>query len=133
MLKTSGLTACVGRPTGCAVKFNNGLTACPSGDTGITAEQKTVVVDHYKVQRVVMTIGDMFTAGPRKAAYFVNELIKPAFVTASHVDKLATNNGTVKPGTRTASFMKSANMPAHVPHGGRTMAFDAGGKCAGGC
>jgi hypothetical protein len=97
MLKTSGLTAYVGPPTGCAVKFNNALAACLFGDTGITAEQKTVMVDHYKVQRVVMTIGDTFTAGPRKAAYFVNELIKPAFVIAPHVDKSATNNGTGSP------------------------------------
>ena len=133
MLKTSGLTAYAGPPTGYVVRFSNGLTAYLSGDTGITAEQKSVVSDHYKAQLVVMNIGDTFTTGPKEAAYVVNDLIKPASVIASHANEPATEKGAVKAGTRTATFIKSANMPVHVPLSGRTMAFDASGKCVDGC
>ena len=45
----------------------------------------------------------------------------------------ATENGKVKTGTRTDTFMKAANMPVHVPLSGRTMAFDGAGKCVSGC
>ena len=86
-----------------------------------------------KAQLVVMNIGDTFTTGPKEAAYVVNDLIKPASVIASHANEPATEKGAVKAGTRTATFIKSANMPVHVPLSGRTMAFDASEKCVDDC
>ena len=35
--------------------------------------------------------------------------------------------------SKTDTFMKAAKMPVHVPLSGRTMEFDGGGRCTGGC
>lgn len=45
MLGAAGLTAYAGPPTGYVLTFTNGLVVYLSGDTGVTAEQKTVVGD----------------------------------------------------------------------------------------
>jgi L-ascorbate metabolism protein UlaG (beta-lactamase superfamily) len=132
-LNESGLTAYAGPPTGYVLTFSNGLVVCLSGDTGVTAEQKIVVGDQYKAKLVVMNIGDLFTTGPKEAAYVVNELIKPASVIASHANEVGTKDGKVVSGTRTEVFMKAAKMPVHIPLSGRAMAFDGGGKCVSGC
>lgn len=47
------------------------------GDTGVTAEQKTVVRGQYGAEVVVMNIGDTYTTGPAEAAYVLDELIQP--------------------------------------------------------
>lgn len=132
-LNESGLTAYAGPPTGYVLTFSNGLVVYLSGDTGVTAEQKIVVGDQYKAKLVVMNIGDLFTTGPKEAAYVVNELIKPASVIASHANEVGTKDGKVVSGTRTEVFMKAAKMPVHIPLSGRAMAFDGGGKCVSGC
>ena len=113
--------------------FSNGLVAYLSGDTGITAEQESVVRDHYRAKLVVMNIGDTFTTGPSEAAWVVNNLVKPASVIASHANQPSTSGGKVIAGTRVESFSKLSKMPVHVPLSGRTMSFNAGGKCTGGC
>lgn len=132
-LKESGLGAYVGEATGYVLKFSNGLVAYLSGDTGITGDQENVVRKHYGAKLVVMNIGDTFTTGPTEAAYVINELVKPASVIPSHANEPATAGGKVKPGTRTEAFIKATRVPVHVPLSGRTMEFDAGGKCVGGC
>ena len=123
----------VGEATGYVLRFSNGLVAYLSGDTGITAEQDKVVRGHYGAKLAVMNIGDGFTTGPNEAAYVMNELVKPHAVIASHANEPATQGGKVRPGTKTESFMKAARMPVHVPLSGRTMEFDASGKCVAGC
>jgi len=132
-LAAAGVGASVGPPTGYVITFSNGLVAYLSGDTGITAEQKIVVGDHYGAKLVVMNIGDTYTTGPSQAAYVVNDLVRPASVIASHANEAATENGKVKEGTRTAQFIAHANMAVHVPLSGRTMAFGGNGKCVSGC
>jgi len=132
-MKAAGITGYVGPPTGYVLRFTNVLVVYLSGDTGITAEQDTVVRGHYKAKLVVMNIGDTFTTGPTEAAYVVNELIKPASVIASHANEEATKNGKVLPGTRTEKFMKASKVPVHVPLSGKTMSFDGNGKCVSGC
>jgi L-ascorbate metabolism protein UlaG (beta-lactamase superfamily) len=132
MLDAAGLTAYAGPPTGYVLTFSNGLVAYLSGDTGVTAEQKTVVGDQYKAQLVVMNIGDTYTTGPTEAAYVVNDLIKPASVIASHANETGTEGGKVV-GKKTLTFMKAAKMPVHVPLSGKTMSFDGAGKCTAGC
>lgn len=133
MLDAAGLTAYAGPPTGYVLTFSNGLVAYLSGDTGVTAEQKTVVADQYGAQLVVMNIGDTYTTGPTEAAYVINDLIKPASVIPSHANEPATSGGEVKEGTRTATFIEALNVPAHLPLSGRTMEFGADGTCAAGC
>ncbi len=132
-LKAAGVGASVGPPTGYILTFTNGLVVYLSGDTGITAEQKMVVNDHYGAALAVLNIGDIFTTGPKEAAYVVNDLIRPNAVIASHANEAATENGKVREGTRTEQFASLASMPVHVPLSGRTMSFDAKASCTAGC
>ena len=113
--------------------FTNGLVVYLSGDTGITAEQKLVVKDHYGASLVVLNIGDTYTTGPEEAAYVVNDLIKPNAVIASHANEAATKEGIVRDGTRTKQFISLSSMPVHVPLSGKTMSFDGTAHCTDGC
>jgi L-ascorbate metabolism protein UlaG (beta-lactamase superfamily) len=133
MLDAAGLTAYAGPPTGYVLTFSNGLVVYLSGDTGITAEQDSVVRRHYGAKLVVINIGDTFTTGPKEAAYVVNELIKPTAVIASHANEAATRGGKVITGTRTDTFIKATRVPVYIPLSGRTMEFDRSGQCVAGC
>jgi L-ascorbate metabolism protein UlaG (beta-lactamase superfamily) len=133
LLHASGLTAYAGPPTGYVLSFSNGLVIYLSGDTGITAEQESVVHDHYEAKLAVINIGDVYTTGPQEAAYVINELVEPNAVIASHANEAATKNGKVIPGTRTETFIKATRVPVHLPLSGRTMHFDARGRCVKGC
>ena len=133
LLNASGLTAYAGPPTGYVLTFSNGLSAYLSGDTGITAEQQTVVREHYGARLAVINIGDTFTTGPKEAAWVANKLLKPESVIASHANQPSTENGKVISGTRIEEFSKLVKAKVHVPLSGRTMSFDAKGRCSGGC
>ncbi|MDO6442030.1 MBL fold metallo-hydrolase [Marinobacter sp. 2_MG-2023] len=132
-LQAAGVGASVGPPTGYVLTFSNGLVVYLSGDTGITAEQKLVVNDHYGAELVVMNIGDTYTTGPKEAAYVINDLIDPKAVIASHANEPATSGGEVKQGTKTALFRDLVKVPMHVPLSGRTIAFNGDGGCTTGC
>lgn len=132
-MKEAGIAGDVGLATGYVLRFSNGLVTYLSGDTGITADQDVVVRGHYGAKLAVMNIGDGFSTGPVEAAYVINELVKPASVIASHANEVGTVDGKVRPGSKTEAFMKAARMPVHVPLSGKTMEFDAGGKCTAGC
>jgi len=132
-LEIAGLTAYVGPPTGYVLSFSNGLVVYLSGDTGVTAEQKTLVRDLYGAKVVVINIGDTFTTGPTEAAYVVNELIQPISAIASHANEAATKNGIVISDTKTDIFIKATEVPVYVPLSGQTMGFDETGKCVAGC
>ncbi|HEY9239177.1 MAG TPA: MBL fold metallo-hydrolase [Burkholderiaceae bacterium] len=132
-MKDVGIAGDVGLATGYVLRFSNGLVAYLSGDTGITADQDLVVRQHYNAKLVVMNIGDGFTTGPAEAAFVVNDLVKPAAVIASHANEVGTVGGKVRAGSKTEAFMKAARMPVHVPLSGKTMEFDASGKCTAGC
>ena len=133
LLKKSGLTAHAGPATGYVLSFSNGLVVYLSGDTGMTAEQKVVVGEHYKAKLVVMNIGDTYTTGPKEAAYVINELIKPNAVIASHANEAATKSGKVISGTRTETFIKATRVPVHLPLSGKTMTFNRDAGCVSGC
>ena len=133
LLHASGLTAYAGPPTGYVLTFSNGLVVYLSGDTGITAEQDSVVRQHYQAKLAVMNIGDTYTTGPKEAAFVVNELVKPNAVIPSHANEAATKNGKVIPGTRTDIFMQATKVPVYLPLSGRTMQFDGQGLCVSGC
>ena len=133
LLKQSGLTAHAGPATGYVLSFSNGLVVYLSGDTGLTAEQKVIVGEHYKAKLVVMNIGDTYTTGPKEAAYVINELIKPNAVIPSHANEAATESGRVKKGTRTETFIKATHIPVHLPLSGKTMSFNRDAGCVSGC
>ena len=132
-MKDAGIAGDVGLATGYVVRFSNGLVAYLSGDTGITADQEIVVRNHYQAKLAVMNMGDGFTTGPAEASYVINELVKPASVIASHANEVGTVGGKVRPGSKTEAFIKAVKVPVHVPLSGKTMEFDAGGKCTAGC
>jgi len=132
-MKAAGIAGYVGQATGYVLTFTNGLVLYLSGDTGITAEQDLVVRGHYQAKLVVMNIGDTYTTGPTEAAYVINELVKPNAVIASHTNEVSTKGGKVIAGSRADIFTKATKVPVHLSLSGRTMAFDANGKCASGC
>jgi len=132
-MKEAGIWGDVGLATGYVLTFSTGLVVYLSGDTGITADQDAVVRGHYKAKLAVMNIGDGFTTGPVEAAYVINDLVKPAAVIASHANEVGTVGGKVRPGSKTEAFTKAAKVPVHTPLSGKTMEFDAGGKCVAGC
>lgn len=132
-MKDAGIAGDVGLATGYVLRFSTGLVAYLSGDTGITADQKLVVHDHYAAKLAVMNIGDGFTTGPVEAAFVINELVKPASVIASHANEVGTVGGKVRPGSKTESFVKLTKLPVHIPLSGKTMEFDAAGVCTAGC
>jgi L-ascorbate metabolism protein UlaG (beta-lactamase superfamily) len=129
----NGLTISLGPATGYVLTFSNGLVAYLSGDTGITAEQKVVVHDYYKAKLAVINIGDVFTTGPKEAAWVMNDLVEPVSVIPSHANEAATKGGKVLPGTRTATFIRATRAPVYVPLSGKTLEFDGAGKCVKGC
>ena len=133
LLDASGLTAYAGPPTGYVLTFSNGLAVYLSGDTGVTAEQKTVVRDLYEAKLAVINIGDTYTTGPAEAAWVMNDLVKPASVIPSHANQPSTEDGKVIAGTRLEQFTKAVKARVHVPLSGRTMSFNAKGKCTDGC
>ena len=132
-LKNNALTAYVGPPTGYVLRFSNGLVAYLSGDTGLTAEQDLVVRQYYKAKLAVINIGDVYTTGPLEAAYVINKMVKPKSVIPSHANEAATKDGKLLPHTKTAAFKKAVKVPVYLPLSGKTMQFDAMGKCVSGC
>src|SRR5450631_4927304 len=132
-MKEAGIAGDVGLATGYVLRFSNGLVVYLSGDTGILADQERVVCDYYHAQLVVMNMGDGFSTGPAEAAYVINELVKPASVIASHANEVGTVGGKVRSGSKTEAFVKAVKVPVHIPLSGKTMEFDAAGKCTAGC
>jgi L-ascorbate metabolism protein UlaG (beta-lactamase superfamily) len=132
-MESSGLTAYVGPPGGYVLKFSNGLVAYLSGDTGVTAEQDSVVRRFLNANLTVMNIGGIFSTGPQEAAFVINDLVRPSAVIASHANEEATKDGKLVAGSKTELFMKQVKVPVHVPLSGRTMEFDGKAKCVKGC
>jgi L-ascorbate metabolism protein UlaG (beta-lactamase superfamily) len=132
-MQASGLTAYVGPPGGYVLRFSNGLTVYLSGDTGVIADQEAVIQREFQAKLAVLNIGDVFTTGPTEAAYVINNLVKPTAVIPSHANEAATQDGKLLPNTKTAAFKAAVHVPVYLPLSGKTMEFDADGKCTGGC
>lgn len=127
------LNAYVGHANGFVLAFSNGLRVYLSGDTGIMGEMKTIIGDFYRPQLAVINLGAT-TMPSEEAAYAVNTLIRPAAVITSHSSEEATVGGKLKPGSRTADFVRLVKgRKVHLSLSGRTMAFDAKGRCVAGC
>lgn len=132
-LERSGLTAYAGPPGGYVLRFSNGLVVYLSGDTGITAEQDSVVRRFLNATLVVMNIGGIFTTGPREAAFVINELVQPNAVIPSHANEEATKNGRLVLESKTTTFINAVKVPVYLPLSGNTMEFDGEAKCVAGC
>jgi L-ascorbate metabolism protein UlaG (beta-lactamase superfamily) len=132
-MKDAGIAGDVGLATGYVLRFSNGLVAYLSGDTGITADQDSVVRGHYGAKLAVMNMGDGFSTGPAEAAYVMNDLVKPNSVIASHANEVGTVGGKVRPGSKTEAFMKATKATVHIPLSGKTMEFSSAGLCTAGC
>jgi len=128
-----GIAGDVGLATGYVLRFSNGLVAYLSGDTGIVADQERTVRDYYHAKLAVMNMGDGFSTGPAEAAYVINQLVKPASVIPSHSNEVSTVGGKVRPGSKAEAFIKAVKIPSYLPLSGRTMEFNAAGKCMAGC
>ena len=122
----------LGPPTGYVVKFTNGLVAYLSGDTGVHTEMKTVVNEYHKASLAVLNFGSTAMSA-EAAAHAINELVKPTSVILSHTNEITTEGGKLRAGTRTAALVKLTKVPTHLGISGRTMEFDAKGKCVAGC
>ncbi len=132
-MNASSVSLALGSATGFVLTFTNGLRVYLSGDTGHISDMATVVRGFYSANLAVFNIGDIFTTGPEEAAFAINKLIKPAAVIPSHVNEVATTDGSVNPGTRTARFIQLSDVPVFVPLSGITMEFDGNAACVTGC
>jgi L-ascorbate metabolism protein UlaG (beta-lactamase superfamily) len=132
-MQANGLTADVGPAGGYVLRFSTGLTVYLSGDTGVIADQEAVIQREFHAKLAVLNIGDVFTTGPAAAAYVINDLVKPNAVIPSHANEGATKDGKLLPNTKTAAFKAAIHVPMYLPLSGKTMEFDANGKCTGGC
>ncbi len=88
---------------------------------------------HYNALLVVMNIGDVFTTGPKEAAFVINELVRPNSVIPSHANEVATKDGVVIAGSKTDIFIRASRVPVHVPLSEQVMTFNAYGDCIDGC
>jgi L-ascorbate metabolism protein UlaG (beta-lactamase superfamily) len=132
-LASQGLYLSSGDPAGYIVRFSNGLTVYLTGDTGPIADMSLIVRGQYRPDLAIVNIGDVFTSGPEEAAFEMNAFVHPKAVIPSHVNEVATTGGRVVPGTKTARFLSLIEMAGYVPLSGRTMGFDAQGRCVAGC
>lgn len=134
LLNQNGLTAYAGPDNGYIMTFSNGLVVYLSGDSGISADQDVTVRGFYGAELAVINAGGIYTSGPKEAAYSINKLVRPKAVIPHHMNEAATENGKVKPDTKTAQFTELiTDIPVHIPISGRTMEFDSDGKCVSGC
>ncbi len=135
LLSKAKLTAYVGPATGYVLKFSNGLAVYLSGDTSITAEQDTLVRQHYRAKLVVMNISNPHATEPNEAVQIIKK-IKPVSVIASHAREAATKDGKLRTDikTKTGIFINATKTAkVFIPLSGNTMEFDGDGNCVAGC
>jgi len=79
----SGTNRYMGRPVGYVFSFENGTTIYHSGDTALMADMRLVIGDYYKPDIAILPIGNVFTMGPKEAAYAC-KMIRPSIVIPEH-------------------------------------------------
>jgi L-ascorbate metabolism protein UlaG (beta-lactamase superfamily) len=73
----------IGEPAGYVIEFENGLKIYHSGDTGLMADMEIVIGNFYEPDVAILPIGNVFTMGPREAAYAC-KLIRPKTAIPEH-------------------------------------------------
>jgi len=81
-----------GEAAGYVIEFENGYKAYHAGDTGPFLDMK-LINELYKPQLAMLPIGDLFTMGPREAAYAC-KLLKPKVVIGMHYGTFPPLTGT---------------------------------------
>lgn len=81
-----------GEPAGFVVTLENGATLYFAGDTGPTMDMQ-IVGDLYRPDVSVLPIGDLYTMGPREAAY-VMRLLRSRWVVPCHYGTFPALTGT---------------------------------------
>ena len=81
-----------GEPAGYVVTLENGATIYFAGDTGPTMDMQ-IVGDLYKPDVSVLPIGDLYTMGPREAAYAAR-LLRSPFIVPCHYGTFPALTGT---------------------------------------
>jgi L-ascorbate metabolism protein UlaG (beta-lactamase superfamily) len=71
-----------GEPCGFVIQFQNGFKIYHAGDTNVFGDMR-IIHELYKPDLVMLPIGDVFTMGPREAAYAC-KLLQPQAVIPMH-------------------------------------------------
>ncbi len=79
----SGTNKYMGRPVGYVFAFENGTTVYHSGDTALMSDMELVIGAYYKPDIAILPIGNVFTMGPKEAAYAC-KMIRPSIVIPEH-------------------------------------------------
>jgi L-ascorbate metabolism protein UlaG (beta-lactamase superfamily) len=72
-LEESGQVVYAGEPAGYVVRLENGLTLYHAGDTCVFGDMR-IIGELYQPNVAMLPIGDVFTMGPREAAYAIRLL-----------------------------------------------------------
>jgi len=81
-----------GEAAGFVVRFENGRTVYHAGDTALFGDMK-LIAELYAPDVVLLPIGDLYTMGPREAAYACR-LLKPATIIGMHYGTFPALTGT---------------------------------------
>jgi len=83
-----------GEPAGYVIRMPGGLTVYHAGDTALFGDMK-LIGELYKPNVAMLPIGDLFTMGPREAAYAI-QLLGVKHVIPMHYATFAFLTGTVE-------------------------------------
>jgi len=81
-----------GEACGYVIEFSNGLRIYHAGDTNVFGDM-TIIRELYAPDIAMLPIGDLFTMGPREAAYATN-LLRPKAVIPMHFGTFPALTGT---------------------------------------
>ena len=81
-----------GEPCGYVIQFQNGVKIYHAGDTNVFGDMH-IIHELYHPDIVMLPIGDVFTMGPREAAYAL-KLLKPQAVIPMHFNTFPLLTGT---------------------------------------
>ena len=81
-----------GEACGYVLEFENGVKIYHAGDTNVFGDMH-IIHELYAPELVILPIGDLFTMGPREAAYACT-LLKPTTVIPMHFDTFPVLSGT---------------------------------------
>lgn len=88
----SGTVIPGGEAAGFVIRFDNGRTVYHAGDTGVFGDMK-IIGELYAPDVVLLPIGDLYTMGPREAAYACR-LLKPKTIIGMHYGTFPALTGT---------------------------------------
>ncbi len=81
-----------GEPCGYVIEFENGVKIYHAGDTNVFGDMH-IIHELYEPHLVMLPVGDLFTMGPREAAYAC-KLLKPTTVIPMHFGTFPVLTGT---------------------------------------